>query len=168
MPNVASVLKEEISRLARKEIRSATETTRKDVVRLKRTVTEHKRRIAALEKENRRLAGITNPMREEMVKPEEEEVKKARITGTMVENLRSKFSMTQAEFGLLVGVTPVTVLKWEHTDGRLSPRGGSKAALVELRKLSKREAQERLEEAVAAQKKASKKKRRRKKSQKRR
>ena len=158
MPNVATVLREEILRLARKAVRDGTRKLSDDSATMKHDVADLKRRVTALERENRWLRSIADSYREQEVAPNEEEVEKARITGRMVEKLRDKFNMTQAEFAMLVGVTPVTVLKWEHTDGKLSLRGGSKAALVELRKLTKREAQERLEAAVAEQEKSSKKK----------
>ncbi len=48
MPNVASVLREEISRLARKEIRQQVGPLKKTNAELRRTVTALKSEVAAL------------------------------------------------------------------------------------------------------------------------
>ena len=51
MSNIAQILKQEIQRLSRKEIKDATTGLRKDNVTLKRTIAEHKRRLKELEKQ---------------------------------------------------------------------------------------------------------------------
>ena len=56
MPNIASVLKEEVTRLARKEVRAATAALKKAVVAYRADIAELKRRSGALEKQLRRLA----------------------------------------------------------------------------------------------------------------
>lgn len=50
--------------------------------------------------------------------------------------------MNAAEFGSLIGVTGQTVYKWEN--GKLEPRDERLTALAGLRKITKREAHERL------------------------
>ena len=50
MPDIASVLKEEITRLARKEVKSATGTQSKQIQSLKTNLRDLKSQIAALQK----------------------------------------------------------------------------------------------------------------------
>ena len=55
MANLASVLKEEIARLARKEIRLAVAPLQENLGKVKKTVSEQKKQILALEKELARM-----------------------------------------------------------------------------------------------------------------
>jgi len=145
MPNVAQVLKEETIRLARKEARLATAQLRKDNAVLKRTAAELKRRLAAVEKANRRLMADAQAKRKEAVKPSDEELEKARITGKMIRSIRKRLKLSQADFAMLLGVTPVSISLWENKQGRITLRTASKAAVIAVRKLKRREAQQRLQ-----------------------
>jgi len=145
MPDIAKVLKEEIQRLARKEVRAATANLRKDNVALKRTVVDHKRRLAKLERDNRQLMTDAAKRRKESLAVSEVEVQSARVTGDMIRGIRTKLKLSQADFGKLAGVNPQTVYQWEHKEGSLSFRGNAKAAIVALRKLDRKEVQQRLE-----------------------
>jgi len=144
MPDIARVMREEIARLARKEVKAATEKLHKDNLQLKRTAAEHKRRIAKLERDNRQLLADAEKRREQAVKVSDEEVEGARITAKMIQATRKKLGLSQAELAALVEVNPFTVFQWEHKEGRLAFRGDTKAAIVEVRKLTKAEAAERL------------------------
>ena len=145
MPNLAKVLKDEIQRLARKEIRAATATLRKDNAALKRAIADHKRRLATLEMDNRRLLSHMQKARKGSIRASDEEIQKARITANVIRGMRDKFGLSQAELALLLDVNPQTVYQWEHRGGRLSFRGDAKAAIVQLRKLTASEVASRLE-----------------------
>ena len=144
MPDLAKVLKEEIQRLARKETKASTASLRKDTATLKRAIADHKRRIAILERDNRRLLTRARKSLEGSVKASDEEIKTSRVTAKMIRGLRDKFGLSQAEMALLLEVSSQTVYQWEHKKGRLTFRGHSKAAIVELRKLSVAEVATRL------------------------
>ena len=145
MPNLAKVLKEEIQRLARKETKAAVATLRSDNATLKRAIADHKRRIVALERANRRLLSYMRKSREGAIRASDEEIDKARITAKMIRGLRDKFGLSQADLALLLDVNPQTVYQWEHKEGRLSFRGHAKAAIIGLRKLTAAEVEKRLE-----------------------
>ena len=101
MPNLAKLLKDEIQRLARKETKAATATLRSDNTALKRAIVDHKRRLATLEKDNRRLLSYMQKSRDGSIKASDEEIQKARITAKMIRGLRDKFGLSQvalAEF----------------------------------------------------------------------
>jgi len=144
MSDIAKVIKEEIRRLARKEARAATAGLRKDSAALKRAVADHKRRIAKLERDNRGLVIEANRRRKEAVQVTDDEVESARITAKMIRAIRAKLGLSQAQLAQLLGVNSQTVYQWEHKQGRLSFRGNAKAAIVEVRKLDRKEAQKRL------------------------
>ena len=54
--------------------------------------------------------------------------------------------MSQAEFARLVGVSSMSVVRWEQKPGMLTLRGAAKASVFSVRKLGEREARERLAE----------------------
>ena len=145
MPNLAKVLKEEMQRLARKETKAATATLRRNNATLKRTIADHKSRIATLEREYLKLLSYMQKSREESVKASDEEIQKSRITAKMIRGLRDKFGLSQAELALLLDVNRQTVYQWEHKEGRLGFRGHAKGRIIELRKLAVSEVASRLD-----------------------
>lgn len=150
MPNIAKVLKEEIRRIAKSEMRQTLTKLRKDNAALKRTLADHKRRLAVVERNDKKLVADLETRRSVTVKASDQEVTKARISGRMILSIRKRFGMSQADFAKLIGVTPVSVFLWEKKDGRLQLRSGSTAAIVEVRKLKVKEAKERLAQLKAA------------------
>jgi len=158
MPNIAAVLKDEIRRLAKKETKAATTKLQKDNAKLKRTAADLKRRVAKLERDNKQLVTDAEKRRRESVKTESPEVEKARISAKMIRSIRKRLKLSQEAFARLAGVTTQTVYMWEHKQGRLTFRGNSKTAIIELRKLKKREAAERLKGMKGKPKKKARKK----------
>jgi DNA-binding transcriptional regulator YiaG len=146
MSNVAKVLKAEISRVSRKEAKSAVNPTAKSLTVLKKTVVDLKKRIAALEKENKRLlAGVRKEKVETPPEPSEE-IKKARFTSTTIRSLRSRLGLSQVAFAKLVGVTPYSVHLWETKEGPLNLREKTKTALLAIKGMGAKEVQEKLAE----------------------
>ena len=149
MPNLGQVLKDEIRRLARSEIRSAISGLKSDNAKLKRTVATLNRQIASLERDNRLLKAAEKRLREGVAKSKmvSEELEQIRFTGKGIRSLRKKLGLSGEDFATLVGVSSQSVYLWERKDGRLKLRDESKAALLDLREIGVREAQRRLEEA---------------------
>jgi len=146
MPNIGVLLKEEIRRLARKEARALLAKFRRDGARLKRTAADHKRRLAALERDNRRLVAEADVRLKQAVQASPEEIASARVgSAGRIRALRRRLRLTQAEFGKLLGVSGNTVFQWERRPGRLKLRSRTKAAVVAARKLSARDARRKLE-----------------------
>ncbi|MCE9615822.1 MAG: helix-turn-helix domain-containing protein [Lentisphaerae bacterium] len=154
MPNVAVILKAEITRLARKEVRSATGPLRAACVALKRRAAAQGREIAALVKEVRRLRSSTSQSGTAPVASAANETQSARVTSAMVKRVRARLGISQAELGRLVGVSQIAVYMWERKGGRLQLRNATRAAFVGIRKLGKREAQRRLAELAKTAKTA--------------
>jgi DNA-binding transcriptional regulator YiaG len=152
MPNIASVLKGEILRLARKEARSETSTLKKasaqyrrDIAQLKRQVAELQRKIAPLQKQVLKSA----PPQAAQVEAEH-----VRFTAKGLRSQRQRLGLSAANFGKLIGVTGQTVYSWEQETSR--PRQEQVAKIASLRSLGKREAQARLEQLKGGGKRKSK------------
>jgi DNA-binding transcriptional regulator YiaG len=146
MPNVAQVLKQEISRLARKEAKSMALPLRRDVTAMRRAVAALKRQAASIDRAQRDLAKALARAMPAAAAPAEEAPARMRITGPGVRSLRDRMRLTQGDFARLVGVSDQAVLLWEKNKGTLRLRGTTKASLAAVRGLGAREARRRLTE----------------------
>jgi len=141
MPNIASVLKDEILRLARKEVRTATEGLKKASAAYRSDIASLKRQVATLEKqlargEKKRAAGS------EQVGPAED-ASRIRFSAKRLARQREKLGLSAADMGLLLGVSAQTVYNWEAEKSR--PRQAQLAAIAALRGIGKRQVKARLE-----------------------
>lgn len=141
MPNIASVLKDEIARIARRELRSETESTQKAVAGYRHQIAEMKRRIAALEREVARLR--KGQGRSAAPAEPEENGKSLRFRAGGFKAHRERLGLSAREVGLLLDASPLSVYKWET--GKARPRDKHLAAIATLRKMGKREAARRVE-----------------------
>jgi DNA-binding transcriptional regulator YiaG len=145
MPNIMIALKTEIVRLARKEVKAATDPIRKPANTTRLTLADLKRRVAALEKQlkqaNAQLAKV--PLQEPAPEPASP---KNWISGKGVRSMRQKLGLSQDAFAKLVGVSPNCVYQWESKPGMLGLRTATKAALLAARGLTAGEAKAKLEE----------------------
>ena len=141
MPNIAVAFKQEITRLARREIRmqvqglqKASAQFRRDIAELKRQATKLRTEVTHLE----RRAG-----KEAAPQVAETEQMNIRFTAKGVKAQRERLGLSAANYGKLVGVTGHTVYQWEHGTSR--PRMAQLTALASVRSLGKKEALARLE-----------------------
>lgn len=146
MPDFAATLKEEIRRLARKEIRAQVSSTqkaaaqhRRDIAAMKRQIEAQQKKISALESQERRPAVSSEAAAET--------AEGARFSIRSVKAQRRRLRLSAEEFGKLLNVSAQTVYNWEQ--GRTRPARAQFAALVELRKLGRREALRRLQTTSA-------------------
>jgi DNA-binding XRE family transcriptional regulator len=149
MPNIATVLKEEIVRLARKEGRKQTDSLKKASAQYRRDIAEMKRRIADLQ---RRLTPLQKQVLRGASAPAPEPGRKGvRFTAKGLRSQRQRLGLSAADYGKLVGVTGQTIYSWEHETAR--PRQQQVARIAALRGLGKREARERLEQSARGRRK---------------
>jgi DNA-binding transcriptional regulator YiaG len=66
------------------------------------------------------------------------------VTGKAVAALRAKFGMSQRDFARLLGVSVATVVNWERNTGALSLHTRTLAAWNAAKRLTKRQAIEKL------------------------
>ncbi len=142
MTNLAAALKDEIRRLARKEVKAQTESTaqavaryRSEIAKLKRQVRDQEKKIAFLSaQESKRIA---------QPDPIDEGTDSVRFSARSVKAQRRRTGLSAADYAKLVGVSPLTIYNWEL--GKSRPRKEQLAALVAIRGIGKREALAKLE-----------------------
>lgn len=144
MPNIAAVLKAEISRLAKKEAKAATSNLqrasvqyRTDIAKLKRLIGHQAKEIAALRKQQ------TQPQTTE--EPEDN----ARFSARSVTAQRKRLGLSALDYGKLIGVSALTIYSWES--GKSKPRKAQFDSFVAIRGIGKRQAARKLEEIEAAE-----------------
>jgi DNA-binding transcriptional regulator YiaG len=142
MPNIAALLKDEIARIARKEVRAQTEDVRKASAQSRSHIASLRRRIDELERELKRVRKGA-PRAEPAGAEDEEGGTPRRFSPTRLASQRKKLGLSAADFAALLGVSGQSVYKWEHGEAR--PRPKQLEAIAALRGIGKREAQSRLE-----------------------
>ncbi len=146
MPNMVQVLKEEIRRIARKEVKTQTAKLKRDVVKAKKTNVMLRRVVVQLKRDNELLMSSEKRRQGLPAAVAPEDAKSARITAKGIRAMRRKLGLSQGDFGKLVGVSTVAVGLWEHKGkGALRMRDKTRSAIVALRGLGAREAKRRVE-----------------------
>lgn len=140
MPNIASVLKDEISRLAKKEVRKEAEGLKKSSAQYRSDIAALKRQVAALEKQVARLEN--NGPKKATVEVEGEASTKFRFSGKRLAAQRQKLGLSAGDMGTLIGVSAQTIYNWEA--GKTRPRQSQLAAIAAVRKLGKKAIQAQL------------------------
>ncbi len=149
MPNIAKVFREEIQRLARRQVRTDVKAVRRDNVRLKKAVADLRRRVAALDRTSRELLKKVTPV--VAIKETERAAEKAatlRPTAKSLKTLRARLGLTQVQFGKLLGVSGQAVVQWARRQGRVRMRKTTLTALAGIQNIGKREVWRRLEAMV--------------------
>ena len=148
MSNVASVLKEEIARVARKEIRRETSSLKKSSTTYRSEIAALKRRVLELERQLRR-GGRGGQAASSPVAANEESVSPGtRFSAKSMASQRRRLGLSAAECGLLIGASAQSVYNWE--EGKARPRAQHLPAIFALRNLGRRQANEILESRKAA------------------
>ncbi|MCX6992642.1 MAG: helix-turn-helix domain-containing protein [Kiritimatiellaeota bacterium] len=143
MSTLMAVMKDEIRRIARKEIRAATAGLKKDQTKFRKAVAGLRRQTKEHRSTIRQLLQVATKQ-VKMATTAPEAGSKAWITIKGIRAQRKKLKLSQAQFGKLVGVSANTVLKWEHSSGTLKFRSRTRGALLAIRGLGVREARLRL------------------------
>jgi DNA-binding XRE family transcriptional regulator len=142
MPNIASVFKDEISRIARKEVRRETAGLKRANSTYRSDIAALKRRAQALEKALRRALRRNAPP-SDGADSGDGQGNGLRFRPQGLATLRTRLGLSAREFGLLLGVSGQSIYLWES--GRARPSAKSLQGIAALRKLGKREAAARLE-----------------------
>ena len=135
MSTFANQLKNEISRLAKKEVRAEVQALKKASTAYRGEIAALKRRIAGLESQVKKLGKGAG--RAKVVAAEEvgsTEGLRFRVAGFA--SLRKKLGISAAEMGKLLGVSAQSVYHWET--GKTKPRASQLTAIAAVRKLGKR------------------------------
>jgi DNA-binding transcriptional regulator YiaG len=142
MPNIAVALREEISRLARKEIRSQTEALRKASNQHRKHIADMRRRVSELE---HKVAFLEKQTPKDIPSHvSEAEAEGLRFSAKGLRSNRKRLGLSAADYGMLVGVTGQTVYNWEREAS--TPGKQQLAIIANLRRMGKKEAQGHLEQ----------------------
>ncbi len=164
MGKLETAMKEEVGRLARKELRKTVGPLKKEIVRLKKRVAELSRSHTDLSKKARVL--VTARGKQSVAADvSDEQAESARMSAGLIKKLRARLGISQAELALLVGVSGPAVAAWEQD--RAMPSGDNRKAVIALRAFGRRQVRELLrvknEEKAKAKAKATRPGRKKKK-----
>jgi DNA-binding transcriptional regulator YiaG len=142
MPNIGTVLKSESSRVSRKEVRGETQALKKSVSQYRSQIADLKRRMQALEQQVKRLGKVT--AKAAPAAAEDDSAGSLRFSAKGLAAQRRRLGLSAASVAKLLGVSALSVYKWES--GKTRPRAKQIEAIAALRGMGKREVAQRLQE----------------------
>jgi DNA-binding transcriptional regulator YiaG len=135
MSTFANQLKNEISRISKKEVRGELQQLKQASTKYRSEISALKRQVAALEMALKKLAKTQSRVsKQEEPLPQE----KLRFSATGFANLRKKMGFSADQMGKLIGVTPLSIYRWEQ--GKARPRANQLVAIAAARKMGKKSA----------------------------
>ena len=144
MPNIATALKAEILRIARKAIRDETASLKRTIAPYRAEIAQLKRRARALEQQLGRVRKVT--ARAAPAADADAGESAHRFSAKGLAKNRQRLGLSAADFGTLIGASGQSVYKWE--EGKSRPRQKNLAAIAAIRSLGKKEARARLDKAA--------------------
>jgi DNA-binding transcriptional regulator YiaG len=153
MPNIAAVMKEEIARLSRREIRRQIQPLRKASSGYRKHIAALKRQISRLERTSALLSRRAAAAPTSAAPAAEEGGPRRRFVAKGLVSLRRRLGLSAADLGQLIGVSGQSVYNWEAK--KATPRRAQLASIAALRGLGKREAIARLKAAAKPAPKAA-------------
>src|SRR3954470_23445177 len=141
MPNIAAVLKDEISRLARKELRANTDSLKKAVATYRSEIAALKRRMQALERQ------VAKGGKQRTAAPKEDEDAgrlSLRFRPEGLKKHRQRLGLSAADVAKILGGRALSIYNWESAKPR--PRAKQLQLIAQLRTMGKKDAVRRLQE----------------------
>lgn len=140
MAQFASMFKQEVARVARKETRKLTLSSVTAVRELRQQQRQQRSEIDALQRELRAVIKAMRGMQGSVGATEAADASpgRERVTAKGIIAARKRTQLSAGDFGRLVGVTGQTIYSWEQ--GKSEPRENQKAALLKLRGIGRRAA----------------------------
>ena len=135
MPKLVTVLKDEIARLARKEVRAEISTLRKAAILSRADLNVLKRRVAAIQKQ---LTSLIKGSPTKTAAPADEATI-IRFSSKGFAALRHRLDLSATEMGFLLDASDQSIYKWERG---VRPRPNQMPKIATLRKMSKQQVTE--------------------------
>ena len=132
MPNLAGVLKGEIRRLARKEVRATVMPLRKLVTTMRRRIAQQRKLLSELERASKR--SMNGARMAEAPASDETQI---RFSPEWVKAHRKKLKMSRRVYAKLIGVSAQSIFGWET--GRTRPRRRALESWRRIRTMGLRE-----------------------------
>ena len=137
MPNIANVLKSEISRIVRKELRSEFQATKKAVSSYRSQIAQLKRQVKALEQQLKK-ASKAERKTAAVQQPEDETAGSTiRFSAKGLAAQRKRLDLSVVAAAKILGVSSQSVANWES--GKTRPRESQLTAIAALRKMGKKD-----------------------------
>ncbi len=140
MPNIGTVLKQEISRLCRREIRREVGTVKKASAAYRRDIAALKRQVQTLQRTSTVLSKRTAAVG---AAPATLPDRPVRFVAKGLRSLRTRLGLSAKQLAVLLNVSEQSVYNWETK--KATPRKEQLAAIIGMRDLGKREVQQRLD-----------------------
>ena len=174
MANLASVLKEEISRLVQQEVRRQTAEAAKAAAQGQREITTLKSQVEKLQNQLASLRGQEAPKqavskktggkkkakaapktaeskqesgktgRDASAAAADKQALRKRFSAASLKTERERLGLSADNYGKLIGVSGLSVYNWEQE--KANPRSSSIEALLQIKGISKRKAQKILDD----------------------
>jgi DNA-binding transcriptional regulator YiaG len=139
MPNIASIFKSEVSRISRKEVRVETDTLRKATTQCRSDIAALKRRLSDMEKHVKKaLRQRKGTSAETLENHDSAEPRAFRFSASGLAKHRQRLGLSAREVGALLGVSALSVYKWES--GQTRPRAKQLERIAAFRSLGKKQA----------------------------
>jgi DNA-binding transcriptional regulator YiaG len=148
MSQFSILLKKEIGRIAKKEVRAEVAPVKKSNSQARSEIAALKKRVARLEALIKRVSSSTGRSRSSAVEAEAADSPKLRFRAGGFATLRKKLNLSAHEMAQLLGVSAQSVYHWET--GKSKPQARQLAAIAAVRKLGKKEVAARLSGAAAS------------------
>lgn len=149
MSQFSILLKKEISRIAKKEVRAEVTPAKKSGSQARSEIAALKKRIARLEAAIKKLGSSAGRNRAVATEGTDEDSPKLRFRAGGFATLRKKLNLSAHEMATLLGVSAQSVYHWET--GKSKPQARQLAAIANVRKLGKKEVTARLAGESAAE-----------------
>lgn len=135
MPNLASTLKVEIARVARKEVRAETESLKRASAQHRSAIAHLKRELEHLQKDLRQARALAiGSQAAGPVAVDGHHQKQRRFSAARLAAHRTKLGLSAADYGKLVGMSGATIYNWEQ--GKSRPDERHLARVVAVRSMS--------------------------------
>jgi DNA-binding transcriptional regulator YiaG len=139
MPNIGALLKEEISRLCKREVRKEVASVKKASAAYRRDIAALKRQVIALQRKTTLLEKRAIPIDKPAALP----TRPVRFVAKGLRSMRARLGLSAPQLALLLGVSEQSVYNWETK--KATPRKEQLAAIIAIRGIGKREAQARID-----------------------
>jgi DNA-binding transcriptional regulator YiaG len=145
MPNIDSVFKAEMARIARKQIRAELSSLKSAVSQHRAHLASLRRELEALQREVKRVAraGVMTAQAGSESRDSAEGLA-LRFRASGLASHRKRLGLSAADFGRLLGVSAQSVYKWES--GEVRPRRSQLETIAAVRKMGRRKALAKLAE----------------------
>jgi DNA-binding transcriptional regulator YiaG len=148
MPNIGSLLKDEIARVSRREIRRQTGAIKRASTSHRKTIAALRQQVTKLEKQVRLLSSRSARAPAATAASADSGGTSQRFVAKGFASLRKRLGLSAADLGKLLGVTGQSVYNWEAK--KATPRREQVAAIAALRGVGKKDVRARLEQLADA------------------